>query len=330
MKIDQKTFEQINTYLSGKMQGQKLDKFKAELKKDKKLRQKVEIQRKIIDSINHVREKELKSYLEEQLFKNENLSVSKRKKIILVSICTLVFLVICFLVFISSSRNHKNIHIINDNQDALVDSSMNSGTPKFLKIDSSKAKNIGSSFKIDTQNIANTIKEVVNETNDTLLLVKKTSLLDTLLESDTNAITSSYHDSMSMLIQNDSATNNDNYIEKDSLIDTRFIPIKAVRSELEIQKNDTLKMLESEIKTGYSSHMSVEIWKSVVNFTGYIYKNNKLQLFGINILDNIQLISLEDRLYLKKNKTYYLIIEDSAKRFIPIKNPILLDVLNEQ
>ena len=42
MNIDQKTYDLINSYLSGELQGRKLDAFKAELKTNKNLQEKLD------------------------------------------------------------------------------------------------------------------------------------------------------------------------------------------------------------------------------------------------------------------------------------------------
>ena len=51
MNTDQKTYELINSYLSGELKGRKLDAFKARLKKEEDLRNKLELQQAIIDGI---------------------------------------------------------------------------------------------------------------------------------------------------------------------------------------------------------------------------------------------------------------------------------------
>ena len=72
MNIDQKTYELINSYLSGELKGRKLDAFKARLKKEEDLRNKLELQQAIIDGIKEVRTQELKDFI------NKNIAIEKK------------------------------------------------------------------------------------------------------------------------------------------------------------------------------------------------------------------------------------------------------------
>jgi hypothetical protein len=73
MNTDQKTYELINSYLSGELKGRKLDAFKARLKKEEDLRNKLELQQAIIDGIKEVRTQELKDFI------NKNIAKEKKK-----------------------------------------------------------------------------------------------------------------------------------------------------------------------------------------------------------------------------------------------------------
>ena len=80
MNIDQKTYDLINSYLSGELQGRKLDAFKAELKTNKNLREKLELQKAIIAGIEDVRLNELKNFIKDNISKKQNTKRSTIKQ----------------------------------------------------------------------------------------------------------------------------------------------------------------------------------------------------------------------------------------------------------
>ena len=81
MKIDQKTYELINLYLSGELSGRSLDAFKARLKKEADLKKKVQFQKALIDGINEVRSQELKKFITDNV-SNKNKIDKKYLKIL--------------------------------------------------------------------------------------------------------------------------------------------------------------------------------------------------------------------------------------------------------
>ena len=141
-------------------------------------------------------------------------------------------------------------------------------------------------------------------------------------------------------------TRNDSLVQMDQLIAKTFKSVRLFSNaettdSLEIVSNDlnpetiSIQVAKSRAKkskkfTNEKLTIKLEYWNSVVGFNGYKYDGYTLQLFGIAQNETINLLSLDDRLYLKKNEQIYSIEKSfSAKRFTAVTNSILLKILHE-
>ena len=86
-----------------------------------------------------------------------------------------------------------------------------------------------------------------------------------------------------------------------------------------------------EDKVAYKNRsISVEYWNSVVNYTGYKYTGQKVQLYGIDQKAALKFKELDNRLYVQiKGAQYFLEKNNKYNRLIEVINPTLLKVLNE-
>jgi hypothetical protein len=75
--------------------------------------------------------------------------------------------------------------------------------------------------------------------------------------------------------------------------------------------------------------LSVEFWKSPINYKGYKTGKNKLVIFGLDQFSMISFRMLNNTLYMKYLSDYYQIERsEDFKSLIPINNPQVLSQLN--
>jgi len=88
---------------------------------------------------------------------------------------------------------------------------------------------------------------------------------------------------------------------------------------------------EEEDKVVYKNRsISVEYWNSVVNYTGYKYTGQKVQLYGIDKKAALKFKELDNRLYVQlKGTQYFLEQNNKYNRLVDVINPVLLKILNE-
>ncbi len=81
-----------------------------------------------------------------------------------------------------------------------------------------------------------------------------------------------------------------------------------------------------EDKVAYKNRsISVEYWNSVVNYTGYKYTGQKVQLYGIDQKAALKFKELDNRLYLQiKGTQYFLEQNNKYNRLVEVINPTLL------
>jgi hypothetical protein len=105
------------------------------------------------------------------------------------------------------------------------------------------------------------------------------------------------------------------------------VPAKRDKADIGYDKDVELKSPNSSYK---SKNVSVEYWKSVVNYKGYKYDGNKVQLYGIENNKPLVFKELDDRLYVRiDSKQYFIEKNNSYKRLTEVTNPNLLNVLND-
>lgn len=366
MNIDQKTYELINLYLSGELSGPSLDTFKARLKKDDDLKKKVQLQKALIDGINEVRSQELKKFITDNVsIKNKiNRPLFKTG----LSIATSIVLILAIFFSIRPLINKKSIHVSSTiNQDSQILSNENStlnqkiingdsietqvkfiDTQLIVKIPAPEIiikEDVLSDSISDEDEIKTEIEEVeeISIPNEKVTSVEYNSEDYDLLENDSEIPISKKSAENNILTYSDEIRD-DSLIQKDLFLDNSKVSVRLY-SNIESKDSTQTIALETykasknyEIKNSNStksaavqySTMQVEYWKSVVGFSGYKYAGNTIKLYGIIPNENIELSSLDNRLYLKKGGEYYEIKKSNkTNKFSVITNPILLKVLNE-
>ena len=65
-----------------------------------------------------------------------------------------------------------------------------------------------------------------------------------------------------------------------------------------------------------AKNISVEFWKSPVNYKGYKLSRNKIILFGVEDADRIKLYNIDENMYLEFGADYFLL--ESNQDFKPL------------
>jgi len=358
MNIDQKTYDLINSYLSGELQGRKLDAFKAELKTNKNLQEKLELQKAIIAGIEDVRLNELKNFLKDNISKKQN----TKRNIIKTSLTIAASIGLILIIFFSIKsliNNDNDSSYSSDYQDSLK-------YEKTKALENQKINQVTTNTptypenSIDTQLLAIApppdIELSDEETTELNKELAEDKIIDNEIVEESEPDSESYDEIQDKLMTQKKSidysladiqpTRNDSLVQMDQLIATIF---KSVRSFSNAETNDSLEIVSNNIKPGSTSiqvtksrakkskkftnenlTIKLEYWNSVIGFNGYKYDGNTLQLFGIAQNETVNLLSLDNRLYLKKNKQIYSIEKSSsAKRFTAVTNSILLKILHE-
>ena len=368
MNIDQKTYELINSYLTGELNGRKLDAFKARLKKEEDLRNKLEFQQAIIDGIKEVRTQELKNFINDNVEKEQKIQNPFLKTGLSIAASIAIILVIFFSVkpFINSESTTSHSKVSIDSLNAIGGLNQQEVEDNLVHIDPI----IPEQKLIDTQLIAKALSLEPQLTEKELDEVDlQEDEIDNEFDETDQDMLSEYEDSTAadfsmeqLVTTNDTFNNNarltsertlsiesdeirtDSIVKKDKLLAKSYISIRLLSITKGKDDIETSQDVDDEVTDNNlverakkdrnirinKSTIQIEYWESVVGFNGYKYDGSKLQVYGITPNENIALSSLDNRLYLKKGNQYYRIAKsNTTHKFSPITNLILLKVLNE-
>ncbi|MDC3406856.1 hypothetical protein OAZ27_04120 [Bacteroidia bacterium] len=116
MKIDQKTYELINLYLSGELSGRSLDAFKVRLNKEDDLKKKVQLQKALIDGIHEVRTQELKKFITDNVSNKNKIDSPLFKTGLSIAASIVIILAVFFSIkpLINKKPTHVSSTIIRD------------------------------------------------------------------------------------------------------------------------------------------------------------------------------------------------------------------------
>jgi hypothetical protein len=366
--MNEKTYHLINDYLNGNLTGRALDKFKADLKENVELQEAVEMQQAIIDSIQSVREKELKANLQDNLKKGpKTIVMTSTMRVVLSTAAAITLLVSTFFVF----RQYM------DNQAPLVATEQAEDSEEILTLENSKQEQ--DSVPLNNPEITEVHKETLAMANTPVLdslnnYVKPLEVVeDEEMESDL-AEENIPNPSLELDIakDEDGVTDQfDGYVKTDEMLSNKYYAVNTISFTFKAPVTPTDNVTQSDVKvatskradkkekeyryddtsdliSGYKSgnlgeqesekssvvsvrNIEVEYWKSVVNYKGYNYDGNKVKLYGIE--ENKELIfkELDNRLYVEvEGKQYFIENNKSYNRLVEVTNPTLLGVLNDK
>jgi hypothetical protein len=361
MNMDEQTYHSIDAYLSGELQGRKLDEFKAELRTNEDLQESVTIQEKIISAVNAERDKELKEYLIEKTRKKvlQIAPIYRTWMLTAAAIALLIVAAITLIPYINTTPEKNTTAIPLPQKKKTTDSKVYEPAPLQET----------ETTTVDTQTLAiakvpddtepedeNVILEIEDEDEFTEPLAEQNSgdMITSVTETDKTTDALKINTPVIKNIPPDQPItiqkSTDIEVRGDELLASRRFTVPGIEPNFSIdatrlderqkdsatgKKKDENKNISTEREnvTDYaatSREVEVEYWKSVVNYKGYQYDGTKVKLYGIDTTKTLSFKELDSRLYLKsEGKQYYLEKNKKYNRLVEVTNPTLLKVLND-
>jgi hypothetical protein len=361
MTMDEQTYHSIDAYLSGELQGRKLDEFKAELRTNEDLQESVTIQEKIISAVNAERDKELKEYLIEKTRKKvlQIAPIYRTWMLTAAAIALLIVAAITLIPYINTTPEKNTTAIPLPQKKKTTDSKVYEPAPLQET----------ETTTVDTQTLAiaivpddtepedeNVILEIEDEDEFTEPLAEQNSgdMITSVTETDKTTDALKINTPVIKNIPPDQPItiqkSTDIEVRGDELLASRRFTVPGIEPNFSIdatrlderqkdsatgKKKDENKNISTEREnvTDYaatSREVEVEYWKSVVNYKGYQYDGTKVKLYGIDTTKTLSFKELDNRLYLKsEGKHYYLEKNKKYNRLVEVTNPTLLKVLND-
>ena len=350
--VDEKTYHLINDYLNGDLQGTTLDIFKSRLNSEKGLRRAVSEQKAIIAALNTVREQELRDILKSDNKKKKVIAIGPYLKTTGLAAAAIAILVVAFFSirpYITDSADN------NTAQESKAKPQQTLEKPEPITEDSNLIADNPAieTTTIDTQTLA--LLEPISLVEKTPEEEDAMEDSETLEENDIsemeleNAVVpkKSTANAPSTSADLDVVVKSDQLLTSQSFAVTTISPIFKKENKDVVQndaaesstrddkinksKEDADAPEAEEDKVAYKNRsISVEYWNSVVNYTGYKYTGQKVQLYGIDQKAALKFKELDNRLYLQiKGTQYFLEQNNKYNRLVEVINPTLLKVLNE-
>ena len=349
--VDEKTYHLINDYLNGDLQGTTLDIFKSRLNSEKGLRRAVSEQKAIIAALNTVREQELRDILKSDNKKKKVIAIGPYLKTTGLAAAAIAILVVAFFSirpYITDSAD------TNTAQESKAKPQQTLENPEPITEDSNL---IADNATIETTTID----------TQTLAIIEPISLEEKVLEEDAieDSETLEENDISEMELENkvspkkstatptstsadlDVVVKSDQLLKSQRFVVTTISPIFK-KDNKDILQNDAAESSTRDVKINKSKEdvnapeaeedkvayknrsISVEYWNSVVNYKGYKYTGQKVQLYGIDQKAVLKFKELDNRLYLQiKGTQYFLEQNNKYNRLVDVINPALLKILNE-
>lgn len=364
MSNDKATYQRIEQYLRGELQGVALDKFKADLKKDPELQQALAMQEAIVESIRQVREQELRAYIKEHTSGGGRLRINRLQ--VILSAAAAIAIIAVATILLNRGQEPSDPHIVTNTEGAeTVDESL-APEPDAVAIDSLKQEET----RVDSGTLAMelTVPEmtVEEEAEDMSmgdadmdiepateeLAVAKSGNIDQI-EVVAESRQYSAPPNRALMIPDSTI----DAVKTDILLGVRAFVVNTSQLELEYDKegyvynskdgSEDLKdrrtlRKRDDIQTNddagvkapsTTKQLQVEFWSSVVNFTGYTFSGSSLKLYGIDLNAKLKFQQLDNRLYLEMGGKHYFIDrtkENKYLRLVEVTNTVLLDVLNDK
>ncbi|MGL4599604.1 MAG: hypothetical protein ACRCYO_18915 [Bacteroidia bacterium] len=100
-------------------------------------------------------------------------------------------------------------------------------------------------------------------------------------------------------------------VRKDELLGQRTVSLQNLD---QTSLADSLLRAEAGVKEEPARSITIEFWKSPLNYKGYKMSRSKLILFGMGQEDQVSLVKLDQRLYLKSSMAVYRVENTSDFR----------------
>ena len=350
--VDEKTYHLINDYLNGDLQGTTLDIFKSRLKSEKDLRKAVSEQKVIIAALYTVREQELRDILKSDTKKTKVIGIGQYLKTAGLAAAAIAILMVAFFGIRPYITDRADT---NTAQESKAKPQQTLEKPEPITEDSILIADNPAieTTTIDTQTLA--LLEPISLVEKTPEEEDAMEDSETLEENDIsemeleNAVVpkKSTANAPSTSADLDVVVKSDQLLTSQSFVVTTISPIFKEENKDILQNDDAQSSTRyvktnrgkedvdapeaEEYKVAYKNRsISVEYWNSVVNYTGYKYTGQKVQLYGIDQKAALKFKELDNRLYVQiKGAQYFLEKNNKYNRLIEVINPTLLKVLNE-
>ena len=349
--VDEKTYHLINDYLNGDLQGTTLDIFKNRLKSEKDLRKAVSEQKAIIAALYTVREQELRDILKSDTKKTKVIGIGPYLKTAGLAAAAIAILVVAFFGIRPYITDRADT---NTAQESKAKPQQTLEKPEPITEDSILIADNPAieTTTIDTQTLA--LLEPIS-------LVEKTPEEDAMEDSETLEENDISEMELETAVVPKKSTANapstsadlDVVVKSDQLLTSQSFVVTTISPIFKEENKDILQNDDAESSTRYvttdrgkedadapeaeeykvaykNKSISVEYWNSVVNYTGYKYTGQKVQLYGIDQKATLKFKELDNRLYVQiKGTQYFLEKNNKYNRLVEVINPTLLKVLNE-
>ena len=351
--VDEKTYHLINDYLNGDLQGTTLDIFKSRLKSEKDLRKAVSEQKVIIAALYTVREQELRDILKSDTKKTKVIGIGQYLKTAGLAAAAIAILMVAFFGIRPYITDRADT---NTAQESKAKPQQTLEKPKPITEDSILIADNPAieTTTIDTQTLAllepiSLVEKTPEEEEDAM------EDSETLEENDISEMEletavvpkKSTANAPSTSADLDVVVKSDQLLTSQSFVVTTISPIFKEENKDILQNDDAQSSTRyvktnrgkedvdapeaEEYKVAYKNRsISVEYWNSVVNYTGYKYTGQKVQLYGIDQKAALKFKELDNRLYVQiKGTQYFLEQNNKYNRLVDVINPALLKILNE-
>lgn len=367
MSVNEETYHIINSYLSGKLTGRALDKFKIDLRNDASLREAVVTQRSIIKAVETAKEKELKSFITSEVNKTRAIPYPKmRGALASAAVIAILAIVIFTLAPISHKRNNntaqeeqkKPLMVARDNAPDTILESAETIYRETTQVDTQTFARVESAPILELEPEVESIEDDhldmsgMDTIEESIGLDFEDDIADKADRYDINKKPTKLAGTSSKLGKT-TTKDIDLIVRSDELLGKKSYPVYAAAlnpldrttnvGEVTIQANNKLSRKERKAKNKKEAEdnssrsrstvtrsIMVEYWQSVVNYKGYQYDGTQVKLYGVNQLKSLRFVELDNRLYLKLNSEQYFLEKNTKhNRLIQVTNPTLLKVLNE-
>lgn len=361
MNKDEQTYHLINDYLNGELQGSELDKFKANLKEDHALQKKLASQRQIIQAIKTSREQELKLFLRTSIANKNNPTLRPKLTFILVFIAAIALI----SVVISTLKPFKKTTRPLTTKQEIEKKNTPQRSKKVVDLTELDTTAGANQMSADTQALELELAPFHTDSGEVSAEIptdiktnpseeeEKEEEKNSNASSDNNqTIGNKYSGQPQESIKTEKSEKIDDEIivRSDELIDKKIFSVHDVdmyytnnvvktNDEAKPQNNAepekfSNKATENEVNTQITNaakrEITVEYWKSVVNYIGYQYNGRVVKLYGLDKQKKLIFKELDNRLYTMLDGKYYFLKKNSEyNRLIEVTNSTLLNVLRE-
>lgn len=355
---DEHMADRIEQYLLGHMRPEDRLAFEAEMDKDAALAEEVRFQKTLMASVEHARKEELKARL------RENLHEEKRgMPAWLAAAAVIIVIIVAALFFLRPGERRETAKTIRSprytplaepQQNLTIstdtvpppkgaqsrDMAMNESKPLPKTSFQTATESLSVAYDVSSPVVKDTEGKKLDESDQTVTYADKmttynysTSAPSAPVLSQNNKGSSESYDVQTDVLLKDSSlpvfaltTFSSNWADSTQFKEKEQAPSPSRTSSVrKAEKRSARSQPVSSVSQAPIENLQIQYWQSPVNFNGYRYFRNHLDLYGIAPKDKIQLLRWSGNLYLKNNKTLYKLTEQNDySNFVPVKEPSVL------